>query len=285
MKTFKNTIIAGISMMAVAFTISSCQKGFDDKSYAPKKPLPMYNGYSNSKDIAPDNLVAYWPFNGTLTDSISKATGVATGTSFATGVWGQGLQGASNGYALCDAPPALADLKGFTTGVWINTPPPSTGVIAFFSLANTKNFWGNLEMFFENGSDNVNGKVRIHISKRDSDFTFSIDSVPNLFNKWTHVAVTYADSTCVLYVDGSSVKHGNALSSNIPLKGDLVFTNVGKVVFGTTQFMTNPSQTSGATSQPWASYLTGKLDQVRVYNSALTSNQISALYNLEKAGR
>lgn len=283
MKTFKNIIIAGMSTMAVVFALSSCQKGFDAKSYAPKRPLPKFDGYNNSKDIQPDALIAYWAFDGTLIDSISKATGVATGTTYVTGLRGKGLQGALNSYALCDAPAAMAGLQSYTVSVWVNTPPPSTGIIGFFTFANTTQFWGNLDMFFENGSDNTNGKVRIHMDQNGNDNTYAVDNVPNLFNTWVNIIVTYdqTNGACKLYVNGALANTGTAGT----LTGPLAFTDVGKMVFGCVQFQTNPSQTSSTGSQPWASYLTGKMDQVRVYNKVLSSGQIDALYNLEKAGR
>lgn len=284
MKTTKNIFVTAVSAIAMVFTITSCQKGFDEKSYAPVKPLPTYNGYASSNAINPDNLVAYWAFNNSLIDSVSKTAGVANGTSFAAGVAkGTGLQGALNSYVLADASPALANLHSFTLSVWVNTPPPSTGIIGFFSLANTTNFWGNMDMFFENGSDNTNGKLRFHISQAGNDNTFAVDNVPNLFNKWVNITFTYSetDGKCTVYVNGNSVASGTAGS----LTGPLTFTNVGKVVIGCVQFMTTPSQTSATDAQGWASFNTGGTDQVRVYNKVLSAGKVSALYNLENAGR
>jgi hypothetical protein len=284
MRTIKNIFIAGATAVAVVFTISSCQKGFDAKSYAPVKPLPIYNGYSKSKDINPTNLVAYWAFNNSLIDSVSGTVGVATGTSFGDGIAkGKGLQGALHSYVLSDASPALANLHSFTISTWVNTPPPSVGVIGFFSLANTINFWGNIDMFFENGSDNTNGKVRVHMSQNGGDFTFAVDNVPNLFNKWVNIAVSYneTDAKCSLYVNGNLI----TAATVDKLTGPLAFKNVGKVVFGCVQFMTTPSQTSGSGPQDWASFNTGGTDQVRVYNSVLSAGNVSALYSLENAGR
>jgi hypothetical protein len=284
MKTFKHLLMAASLVgVAVSFTLSSCQKGFDPKTYAPTKPPPSFGGYSSSSDINPESLVAYYPFSNSLTDSISQSTGVATGTSFGTGVVGQGFQGASNSYAVCTTPAGLKTLTSFTASIWINTPPPSTGIIGFFSLANTANFWGNLDMFFENGSDNTNGKVRIHMAQNGSDNTYSVDNVAGLFNKWVNITFTYsqADGKCTLYVNGASVSSGKAGS----LTGPLAFTNVGNVVLGCVQFQTTPSQTTGSGKQDWASYLTGQLDQIRIYNKVLSATKVDALYKLQQLGR
>jgi len=284
MKTLKHITLA-LAMIggALGLTLSSCQKSFDPKSYAPKKPLPSFGGFNSSKEIEPASLIGYWAFDGTLIDSISNAAGVATGTTFGTGIVGKGLQGAVNGYALCDAPTAMAGLQSYTVSVWVNTPPPSTGIIGFFTFANTTQFWGNLDMFFENGSDNTNGKVRVHMSQNGVDNTYSVDGVTNLFDTWVNIIVTYdqTDGTCKLYVNGDLKNTGKAGN----LTGALAFSDVGKMVFGCVQFQTSPSQTSATTSQPWASYLTGLMDQTRVYNKVLSATEASALYNLEKLGR
>jgi hypothetical protein len=281
MKTIKNLLMVSLIGITIVFTISSCQKGFDPKTYAPSKPLPSFGGYNSSNSIEPNNLVAYWPFSGNLTDSITKATGVAVGTTFTSGISGQALQGAQNSYALSDAPTGLASLQIFTVSAWINTTPPTTGILDYFTLVNTNQFWGNIEMFFDNGSSNTDAHVRIHMSQNGNDNTFAAE-VPNLFNGWVNLIFSYASSgTCTLYVNGKVASTGTAGS----LKGPIAFTNVGKVVFGCSQFMTNPSQTSATTAQPWAGYFVGKIDQVRVYNEVLSATEASALYNLENLGR
>jgi hypothetical protein len=259
----------------------SCLKQFDPSSYAP--PLNI-GGYTSVKQIAAANLVGYWSFNDNLIDSVSNTAGTATGTTFTTGYEGKALQGALNGYVLATPSTAIKSLQSFTTTLWINTPPPSTGIIGFFSLANTANFWGNIDMFFENGSSNTNGKVRIHITQGTTDYTYSVDNVQNLFGSWVNIAFSYdaATSTCTLYVNGSSVSGGTI---SAPLTGALNFTSVGQLVFGCVQFQTTPSQTSATGSQGWASYLTGQLDEVRVYNKALASTDISAIVALESKGK
>jgi hypothetical protein len=304
MKKITNIIMA-LLLTGPAFmlTLSSCQKKFDAKSYAPKKPSPAFGGYNFSNQIAPDSLVAYWNLNGTLTDSISKLPGTATSSTFAAGIFGQAYQGSANKtYAVCGAPQALAALQKVTVSAWVNTTPPTTGVLDYFTLANTKAFWGNIEMFFDNGSTNTDAHLRIHLSSNGNDNTYAAE-VPGCFNGWAHIVFSY-DTTgkCKLYLNGQAVVTastgtvplapdtipvGTAISGKKYLHGSLVFQNVGNVVFGCTQFLTVPSQTTGAsaTDAPWAAYFPGKIDQVRVFNKVLSSNEVSALYNLENLGR
>jgi len=272
----KNLLVAALLSIGMV----SCLKPFDPSSYAP--PLNI-GGYTSVKQIAPTNLVGYWSFNGNLVDSVSGTAGTATGSTFTKGFEGQSLQGVLNGYVLATPSTAIKSLQSFTSTLWINTPPPSTGIIGFLSLANTVNFWGNIDMFFENGSVNTNGKVRIHITQGTNDYTFAVDNVQNLFGSWVNIAFSYdaATSKCTLYVNGSSVSSGTIGG----LTGALNFTSVGKLVFGCVQFQTTPSQTSATGSQGWASFLTGTLDEVRIYNKALAPTDISAIVALEAKGK
>lgn len=280
MKACNKKIFTGILPLLVAsMFLSSCYKKFEPSDYAPQFTI---NGFSSTSEIATSNLAGYWAFDGTLIDSVSKNAGANTGTSFVNGFKGQAMQGKLNSYVLADPPTGLNSLTSFTLSFWVNTPPPSTGIIGLFSLVRTDGFWGNIEIFFENGSSNTDGKIRTHLYNGTSDKEFASNGVANLFDKWVNLTVSYdgASSNYKLYVNGSVVT--NTTSAGF---GNLKVTNPGKIVFGTAQFMTTPSQTTGTGSQSWASFLTGQLDEVRLYNKVLTPSEINALVVLQGKGK
>lgn len=268
-----------ILLLAITLGYTSCQKDFDPSSYAP--PLNI-GGYTSSSEIAPQNLVAYWSFEESLIDSVSNTEGVNTGTGFSAGVKGNALQGAANSYVLSPPSEKVTSLKSFTLTQWINTPPPSNGIIGLFSLSNKSEFWGNLEVFIENGSTNENGKLRIHINK-EGDKTYAADNVLNLFDKWVGLAISYDEQSSMVkvYVNGSRVSAGQVNG----LAGPLSFANSGNIVFGTVQFQTTPSQTSATGKQDWASYLIGQTDEIRIYDKALSDEEIGSLAKLEGRGK
>jgi hypothetical protein len=295
MKKLKNSLMPGFAGMALVFAISSCQKSFDPKTYAPAKPLPTYNGFSNSKDIEPSSLVAYWNFSGSLKDSLSATTGTATGTSFSTGVEGQGLQGALNAYVVSDVPAAVKSLHSFTISTWVKMPQNTTGAVGIVGIAHSQNFWGNFDIFFDNGGTATTGVLKVHVFDKSattagSDAWEGGYTVANPWNTWIHIVATYDDaaSTVVVYYNGA-VAGTNTAAGFAPLD----WSAAQKMVFGSLQFQPNPSLTSAVNNDPnspnyyggWASYMTGVMDQVRVYNKVLSSAEISALYNLEKTGR
>jgi len=56
------------------------------------------------------------------------------------------------------------------------------------------------------------------------------------------------------------------------------------MVFGCVQFQTDPSLTNHG-PESWASWLTGSLDEVRIYNKALTAEEVNALVVLQGKGK
>lgn len=288
MNTLRHKFTAALAFVAASgLTLSSCQKEFNAKSYAPPKPPPSYFGYTNSKDIHPDKLVAYWPFSGNLKDSLSSTTGTATGTSFAAGVKGQGLQGSNNGYVISDVPAAIKSLHSFTVSTWVNMPQNTTGAVGLLSIADDPNFWGTLDIFFDNGGTATTGVLKVHVYNRatgikGADGWAGGYSVSKPWGTWIQIAVTYDDTAGVITV----YYNGNVAGTVTPTGfAPLDWSGATKMVFGTLQFQTNPSLTGGATSQGWASYVTGVEDQVRFYSIPLSKNEVNALYNLELAGR
>ncbi len=259
--------------------LGSCYDKFDPASYAP--PLTIA-GYNSSKQIAPANLVGFWAFNGSLIDSVSNTSGVNTGTSFTNGIKDQGLQGADKSYVLFTPGSAITGMHSFTIAYWVNSPLNTNGIVGMVNLSNTAGFWGNIDIFFENTSTLDAATFKAHVTNGTAETWIEKKGLPNIFTKWTHFALSYdaTSETFKVYVNGSLV-----LTQPQPGFGPLNFTNSGEMVFGTVQFQTNPSLTSGATNQDWASYLVGQLDEVRIYNKALEDGEVSALMLLEGRGK
>ena len=193
------------------------------------------------------------------------------------------MQGALNSYVLATPSAAITGMKSFTIGYWINTPLHPAGIAGIVALANTNQFWGNIEMFLENGGtlDAMKFRAKV-INNGVTEIGIDKDGIPNFYTKWAHLALSYdqTTSTFKVYVNGSVV--GTKVQAGL---GPLNFVNSGKLVFGASQFMTTPSQTSSHGMEGWASYMTGKLDEVRIYNKALTDAELNALVILEGRGK
>lgn len=266
-------------VIAVSISLSGCYKKFDTDSY---KPALSIGGYTSSAEIAPSNLVGYWSFDGSLIDSVTNASGTNEGTGFQNGVKGQALKGADKAYVLFDPGAAIKDMKSFTITFWVNSPLNTSGIVGLVNLSNVNAFWGNIDMFFENGGTSTVAKLKVHTTSNGKDNWIGAVDIQNIWNVWTSIAYKYdgSTSTGVLYANGSKI--ATVVSDGM---GPLNYTDVGKLVFGTVQFQTDPSLTSASGAQDWASYLTGGLDEVRIYNSALSDADISALVKLEGRGK
>jgi len=273
-----------IAAIMIGFALSSCYKKFDASSYAP--PLNI-NGYTQANQIATSNLVAHWGFNGDLKDSLSSTTGTAVGTSFTNGLEGTALAGGTSAYVLSAVPTAIQNLHSFSISTWVNMPASASGdVYDIVGIANSVNFWSNLDIFFDGGGTTTTDRLKIHVFNNGTsgsgvDAWLGDFTVNNPYG-WINVTLTYDDtsSNFVVYYNGSSISN-TVVAGFAPLN----WVGVQQMVFGTFPFMTTPSLTSGATSQSWATYFPGAIDEVRVYNRVLTSIEVSSLVALQHRGK
>jgi len=272
-------LTACLALTVIGFSLSSCFKKFDPDSYAP--PLNI-GGFTSTKEIAAANLVGYWAFNGSYIDSVSGTAGTNTGTSFTGGIKGQAMQGAVNSYVTFAPGAAITGMHSFTITQWVNSPLNSSGIVGLTNLNKSDAFWGNMDIFFENGGTSTNTVLKLHFTNNGADAWLGNYNIANRWNTWMNIAVTYdqATSTFKVFLDGSKIA-----TQVVAGYGPVNFTNANKLIFGTVHFQTNPSSTTASGSQPWASYLTGQLDEVRIYNRALTEAELNSLVKLEGRGK
>lgn len=277
MKKITNKLLVFIAMTAIS--LSSCYKKFDPKSY---QPAFTFNGYTSVAEIGKGSLVGYWAFEGSYIDSVSKTIATGVGTSFTGGFKGQALQGADKGYVISDLPNAIKNLSSFTIDYWLKTPNTS-GIITPIVISRTDQFWGALDMFYENGGrTDASANLKVHFNAQ-SEVWFTNGFISNPWNSWQNIALTYdaASSTFTLYQGGNVV-----VSQTAAGLGNLVFPNTAtKIIFGTEQFQTSPSLGTAGGAQGWAGYLTGQMDEVRIYNKALTASDLQALIVLQGKGK
>jgi len=267
---------------------TSCYKKYEAASYAP--PFTV-NGFSSVKEIQPSALVGYWSFDGGFTDSVSNAATTNSGGALANGFKGQGLSldVANKAYVTAVPSAAIKGANSFTISFWVNPTFKDAdndgkidGIIGFVNLARTNDFWGNVDWFVENGSNNTASTIKAHVVGGTSDTWLTVSNFPNLFGKWSSHTLTYDAGTSKLtyYINGAKV--ADATTS---WTGNINFPSPGTLVFGTTQFQTTPSQGTAGGTQPWASYLTGMMDEIRIYNKALTASEVNALVVLQGKGK
>lgn len=240
------------------------------------------NGFTKSSQVAPSNLVGYWAFENSYIDSVSNTVGTGVNTTFVPGVKGKAMQGGANGYMISNMTTAVKNLQSFTISFWLYTSNTNNGLITPICFSRTDQFWGAFDMFYENGGRTATtANLKVHVNAQ-SEAWFTNGWITNPWDTWVPIELTYdaATSTFTLYQNGAPV--ASTIASGL---GNLVFpATATNIIFGTEQFQCTPSLGTAGGHQDWASYLTGKLDQVRIYNKALSVLELQALAGLEKYG-
>jgi len=273
-------LLAVLAAGAILFFTSCTKANYNDTVVKGDAP-PVGGGFTNSSQIEHANLVGYWAFNNSLIDSVSKMVAVSTNTSFSTGQKGQALQGANNGFVITTPSNAIKTMTSYTISFWVNSPL-NVGATGLVSLGDTLNFWGNINIFFENGGNDNLARFKTIYKSNGVDRDNNIQEVSGGFNTWVEYCITYDGAgNFKSFVNGTLAR-----TNTVAGMGPIQFTNIGPLVFGTLHFMTLPnSSTSATTAQTWAGYLSGKLDEIRIYNTSLTEIEVYALFQLEKQGR
>ncbi len=202
-------------------------------------------------------LVAYWNFNEGSGNIVDDATGngnigIWQGTLGSqwttTGKIGNGgnFNGTDN-YVLVPASPLIsfATSSNVTLSAWVytTTTPALKGIVSGFCGGGQGPF-----LRTESGKLDCGGQTFINPS-----YTFPL-------NQWVHIACSISAGSATLYANGSVVGTG------------AVTFNEG---FGNTIGIGDDYCTVPANGRYW----NGKIDEVAMWNVALTGTQISTLYN------
>ncbi len=300
-------------VIALLLAATACTKVQNDDDYKLGDPPPV-GDFTNSDSIEMNSLIVHLTFNGTLEDAKGTLTGgTANGsTSFVEGRKGQAYQGSTDGFISYSNPSAVANLTSFTVAFWLYTQKHDGGAQGIFSLSKADgSFWGNFFAIVEGNTGTTNKmQLKLHFEKNstppvanteqwiDPPATFRPD---DMYGAWRHVVYTYDETTSKLqwYINGSKVNlpddpngtgdntdvvdrkaSGDALTG-VPL-GAVEFKDAAAFVIGGYQ---NHLGTPYNGLEPWMLNYTGKLDEFRIYNKAITSQEANALYQLERQGR
>ncbi len=297
----KNTILLSLSLVIAA---SSCTKVEKDDSVTKGDAPPVAGGFTNSSEIAPTNLVAHFTFDGTVADAKGGVTGGAlnNGGSFTAGRKGLAYtptvtNNKTNTFISYSNPGPVATLTSFTITMWVNTAKHDGGAQGIFTLTKDDgSFWGNFFLMVE-GNNSTDNKMfmKLHMEKNNAPFVehwlepFGDFRPDDMYNAWRHIAWTYDAATSKVgwYINGQKktlppgAEDRKADGTGTAL-GALNFKNPAKFVIGGMQ---NHLGAPYNTPEPWMLNFTGKLDEFRIYNKALSEIEISAIQVLERQGR
>jgi hypothetical protein len=182
------------------------------------------------------------------TDQLGNYNGTATNVNFNTeGKFG--FAGAFNGGAsYVNLNSAVLPASVFSISIWINLNSLSTGwLFSQYTGGVTGRFVFNVT---------ATGGFQINVSSTNSLSTTNIPVITT--NNWHHVVVVKDGSNgWTLYADGASHSTWNS----------------------TENIITNQNTILGGDDSVTSSNMVGSIDQVRIYDSALSAADVTALYN------
>ena len=204
---------------------------------------------------SPNGLVAAYGFNEGSGVQVADASGQGNGGTISSATWtasgrfGAALSfnGTSSWVTVADA--ASLDLtSGMTIEAWVN---PATGT-GWRSVV-LKEIAGGLAyaLYSANNASRPAGYVHMTV---DNGLN-GTSAVP--LNTWTHVALTYDGATLRMFVNGVQV-------SSLAVTGSIVVAPGALRIGG---------------DSVWGEYFKGLVDEVRIYNRALTATEIQTDMN------
>lgn len=283
---FKITGALMIAMMIMMSSmLTSCNKNDDPD-----------DGKIDPGTIATTNLVAYFPFDGNATEKIANLTPtMQPNVTYVAGRRGQAYQGANTAHLLYTLPAAskMKTLTSFTLAMWFRSPivtgaPEPT----IFEIGKSDDlFWGNLKLTLIRRDPGVDTLVFKSLFRKagvpwDSQW---IEYGDELFpiNMWMHLVFQYDQVTSkfMIYKDGVKVVTNDGVENRWadsdatiprPPLGPLAFVNADKINIGAWR-----PKIEGTATDDWMGWFLGNLDELRVYDKALTASEVKALFDAE----
>jgi|GEM_PF-840618 len=216
--------------------------------------------------IPTNGLVAYYPFTGNAIDSSGNGNnGTVNGATLTTDRFGKAnsaysFNGTSNYIYVAPISTLTTSANtGITISIWVNANNIISGDL--FDLRSTNN--ASLDLRFDTTGNIYPRSMHISSYSPSPNYDYGPSSkqiTPT--NKWYHYVITQDNTSKIisLYVNGQL---DTALSMPITLLTTPKF-NIGS------RYDFNNSR---------CCYYSGSLDDIRIYNRALSSTEVTALYN------
>jgi hypothetical protein len=310
---FSLFMIAGITLAAIS--IASCSKS-DKNNNGPTPPTPI-GGYVSSDSVAASNLIAYFPFDADANDHKGSltATAVGSGVTFTSkGVIGNSYQGAQGSYFTLPVPSGggvYTNIGSYSESMWFKLAATDTLTQGMFFLSGTT-VQDELVTEIEPYKSAALDSIKIHTGFNDLNSPAYKLFIPETFDtlaigKWVHLVITYNAGTgaYVVYQNANATGTNTAFSPSTPpgqpypfpgyyVPLNTLYTDGSKAtLLGPLGFTSDPPKTIVIGSWPDGLFgqvaaktcFIGQMDELRIFNKALTQQEVSGLFLNGQAGR
>ena len=171
-----------------------------------------------------------------------------------TGKVGKALQLNGTTAKYLQLPATVANHRQLTVATWVNMRNNSNWQRVFDFGTDTDHY------VFLTNRNSYTSKPRLAIKNGGDEQTLDFPSVWTT-NEWVHVAVTFSQNEVVIYLNGAAVASSTTMTIR-PADFRPIFNYIGR-----SQFTSDP-------------LLRAYIDDFRIYNTALSADEIAAIYNL-----
>ncbi|MCX6344164.1 MAG: DUF6055 domain-containing protein [Armatimonadetes bacterium] len=237
--------------------------GVVSKMAGTPSPLSMLLVRSITRQIPPDNGASlFYKFDETSGTSAfdwsygdRNGTLVGAGATWSAGKYGNSLTLSGTTSYMTIPSGVVSSLTNFTIATWVNVDVVTSLTRIFDFGTSTTNY-----MYLSPKHASSSGRLRFEI-RVNSGTAQNISYSAALPTGWHHVAVTLNGNTGTLYYDGVSVATNTSMTLRPSGLGNTTANYLGK------------SQTTSTAT------LDGRIDDFRIYNSALIAADVLKLYN------
>jgi len=200
------------------------------------------------------DFVGWWKFDDgsgtTARDSTGQNDAPIYGATWANGIIGGALSLDGVNDYVSTSSVVMTDTQDITMAGWVYWNATSGNSVIFYNGDTGTSGYGVL---VNNGACEAGNKIVVLIGGINCDAVSSSTTLPT--NTWTHVALTREGTAWKLYVNGD-YKHTGTTNPNTPAGSTLI----------------------GAGTTPELNNFNGLIDDVRIYDRALSAAEIQALY-------
>jgi hypothetical protein len=210
---------------------------------------------SSSRNIVSGGLIGWWTFDGAnVTDKVYDSSGQgnngyfyngATSTAKKAGKVGQAFRFDGTDDYVDVGSSVPFDSSNWTLSLWVDASDVNG------SFQRLLSYYNNGPTIWKNSGSGALSIV--HGGTADFDMGITLTN-----NSWTHIVVTRQGSTITAYKDGMQTAQNASFS--------VTFTNDTSVRMGQATSFDNP--------------YSGSLDDVRIYNRAITAQEVKNLYGM-----
>lgn len=223
---------------------------------------------------APGGLVSWYKGENNALDSNSRNPGtLQNGAAFASGKVGQAfsLDGSNDYVSTADSADWDFGTNDFAIEGWFNSPNP-TDVRRIISAGSQADGANNLWAFGYGDIPVWGGGQRLNFAVFNGGGYSDFSSNPVTFNPntWHHAAVVRSGTSLTFYLDGTAIGTV-AIGAGFAVNGGSTGAIIGA------RYNNNPSTIF--------EFANGRLDEISVYNRALSAAEISSVYNAAGNGK